>query len=225
MAALQLRSPRISSPPRSSRSSCRWASDRGGDLVRGALPARRGRTLSRTRGGRGARASFAGRREPRGAARRERRRRHSPRARRRRAPRAKRAASCASTPPRANAPRRRSGPSSRRHRRSRSAKGAGSTARARGRRAHPAALLASEWSPSASSEAGSEEENVQRAEAQVTEAPRNWRARRPPSRATRATGAGCARRYPSEMAHAREQWNEGIAQLWFLAHRTNLPTL
>jgi hypothetical protein len=93
-------------------------------------------------------------------------------------------------------------------------------------RAHRTAVQASDWSPSASSEAGSEEENVQRAEAQVTEGAEELaRATASIESYARARAPAAHARYASEMAHAREQWNEGIAQLWFLAHRTNPPTL
>lgn len=93
-------------------------------------------------------------------------------------------------------------------------------------RAHRAAVQASDWSQPASSEAGIEEENVQRAEAQVTEGAEELaRATAAIESYARARAAAARARYASEMAHAREQWNEGVAQLWFLAHRQNPPTL
>lgn len=93
-------------------------------------------------------------------------------------------------------------------------------------RARRAAVLASEWSPVSSSEAGSEEENVPRAEAQVSEAADELlsalkalesyaRTRRPAARS----------RYESAIAHTRVLWNEGISQLWFIARRHDPPTL
>ena len=93
-------------------------------------------------------------------------------------------------------------------------------------RAHRAAVRASEWSPAAGSEAGSEEEDLQRAQAQVTEgADELAHATAAIEGYARARVAAARSRYDSEMARAREQWNEGIAQLWFLARRSNPPTL
>jgi hypothetical protein len=111
-----------------------------------------------------------------------------------------------------------------------SSRGSGSEALARlareASRAHRAAVQASEWSPAAGSEAGSEEENLERAEAQVTEGAEELaRATAAIEGYARARGAAARARYASEMAHAREQWNEGVAQLWFLARRRNPPTL
>ncbi len=93
-------------------------------------------------------------------------------------------------------------------------------------RAHRAAVHASEWSPPASSQAGSEEEDLQRAEAQVTEgADELAHATAAIEGYVRSPRAAVLARYESEMAHAREQWNEGISQVWFLARRSNPPTL
>ncbi len=84
-----------------------------------------------------------------------------------------------------------------------------------------------EWNVGEASVAeGSEEEDLPRAEAQVTEGANEladaMSARRSSVRAPRA---GALARYRSELAHGREQWNEGISQLWFLAGRSNPPTV
>ncbi len=93
-------------------------------------------------------------------------------------------------------------------------------------RAHAAALVASEWNPPASSEAGSEEEDVPRAEAQVTEAAEELARAAAAIEAYTRDGRGAALgRYQSEMARARELWDEGISQLWFLAKTASPPTV
>ena len=41
----------------------------------------------------------------------------------------------------------------------------------------------------------------------------------------RAPDAAALARYQDGLTVGRERWNEGIAQLWFLAHETNPPTI
>ena len=40
----------------------------------------------------------------------------------------------------------------------------------------------------------------------------------------RAPSAAGLARYQSELPHGREEWNQGISQLWYLAHKSNPPT-
>lgn len=73
---------------------------------------------------------------------------------------------------------------------------------------------------------GSEEEDLPRAEAQVTEGANELAdAMSALQSYVRAPSAAALARYNSELAHGRERWNEGISQLWFLAGRSNPPTV
>jgi hypothetical protein len=77
-----------------------------------------------------------------------------------------------------------------------------------------------------SSEEGGEEEDVPRAETQATQgAAELATAMSALQTYARAPGASALARYRSELATGREQWNEGISQLWHLAHTAHAPTV
>jgi hypothetical protein len=88
--------------------------------------------------------------------------------------------------------------------------------------AHRELVIVSEWNTLQ----GGEEEDLQQSEIEVTEG------------ATHLAGAMAALRiyasaprraalvrYRSELAFGRSRWNEGIVQLWYLAHRSDAPTV
>jgi hypothetical protein len=88
--------------------------------------------------------------------------------------------------------------------------------------AHRDLVIVSEWNTLQ----GGEEEDLQQSEIEVTEG------------ATHLAGAMAAlriyasaprraalARYRSELAFGRSRWNEGIVQLWYLAHRSGAPTV
>jgi hypothetical protein len=78
----------------------------------------------------------------------------------------------------------------------------------------------------ASSEEGAEEEDLPRAESQATQGATELATAMSALQAyARAPSASALARYRSELAAGREQWNEGISQLWYLAHTPNAPTL
>ena len=97
--------------------------------------------------------------------------------------------------------------------------------------AHRDLLRASEWSVAGQGEEGAEEEDVPRAETQVAEGAGElaeaFSALEAPAAATSvsAPSASALARYRSELASGRAQWNEGIAQLWYLAHASHPPTI
>jgi hypothetical protein len=88
--------------------------------------------------------------------------------------------------------------------------------------AHRDLVAVSEWNTLQ----GGEEEDLQQSEIEVTEG------------ATHLAGAMAAlriyasaprraalARYRSELTFGRSRWNEGIVQLWYLAHRSDAPTI
>jgi hypothetical protein len=78
----------------------------------------------------------------------------------------------------------------------------------------------------ASSEEGAEEEDLPRAETQATQGATELANAMSALQAyARAPSASALARYRSELATGREQWNEGISQLWYLAHTSHAPTL
>lgn len=84
-------------------------------------------------------------------------------------------------------------------------------------------VRAGEWNVAAE---GGEEEDLPRAEAEVTEGANDLTDAMSALKAyARAPSAAALARYESELAHGREQWNGGISQLWYLAHRSNPPTV
>lgn len=81
---------------------------------------------------------------------------------------------------------------------------------------------ASEW---AGPERG-EEENLQQAETEVSEAAQDvLKAIRSLRRYASTGSASALSSYRSQMVPAREKWNEGITQLWYLAHQHDPPTI
>jgi hypothetical protein len=91
-------------------------------------------------------------------------------------------------------------------------------------------VAAGEWHTVAISaarvEEGGEEEDIPRAETQATEGASELAAALSALQSyARAPSARALASYRSELATGREQWNEGIAQLWHLAHMSRAPTI
>jgi hypothetical protein len=85
---------------------------------------------------------------------------------------------------------------------------------------------ASEWPVAGAGQEGAEEEDVPRAETQVTEAASELAGAMTALKAyTRAPSAAALTSLEQKLAPARQQWNEGISQLWYLAHASGAPTL
>lgn len=85
-----------------------------------------------------------------------------------------------------------------------------------------------EWSIAAGGEGGGaeEEEDLPRAETQVTNGANELRHAATALQAyTRAPSAAALARYRTELAGGREQWDEGISEIWHLAHRSHPPTV
>jgi hypothetical protein len=92
--------------------------------------------------------------------------------------------------------------------------------------ARPELQAASEWSVAGQGEEGAEEEDVPRAETQVTEAAAELAAAMSALETyAGAPSASGLTRSQSKLSAARGQWNEGISQLWYLAHTAHPPTL
>lgn len=92
--------------------------------------------------------------------------------------------------------------------------------------AHGNVAQAGKWSVAGQGEEGAEEEDVPRAETQVAEgADELANAMSSLQAYARAPSAGTRARYERELAAGRTEWNEGIFQLWFLAHKSNAPTV
>lgn len=92
--------------------------------------------------------------------------------------------------------------------------------------AHGDAVRAGRWNIAGQGEEGAEEEDVPRAETQVVEgADALTNALSALQSYARASSASTRARYERELAAGRTEWNEGIFQLWFLAHRSNAPTV
>jgi len=80
----------------------------------------------------------------------------------------------------------------------------------------------SEWSVA---EKG-QEENLEQAEREVTEGAARLVTAMSALQVYGATPSPASlARYSSERARGREQWNQGIGQLWYLAHRADPPTI
>lgn len=91
---------------------------------------------------------------------------------------------------------------------------------------HDYAVKASEWNIPGGGEEGAEEEDVPRATSQVTEGAGEVAKAMTNLRTYAKTPRMPAlRRYKGRLANARIEWNEGIAQLYYLAHRVHAPTL
>lgn len=88
------------------------------------------------------------------------------------------------------------------------------------------AAQADEWSVAGRGEEGAEEEDVPRAETQVTEGAGELAAAMSAAQAyARAPSTAPLAQYRSRLAGGQTQWNEGIAQLWYLAHASDPPTV
>ncbi len=91
---------------------------------------------------------------------------------------------------------------------------------------HSQLVRASEWSVAGEGEEGAEEEDVPRAETQVVAAATELAGVTAGlKRYARAASASALAGYESKLSTARGQWNEGISQLWYLAHTKDPPTL
>lgn len=91
--------------------------------------------------------------------------------------------------------------------------------------AHGDAVQAGEWHVAGRGEEGAEEEDVPRAEMQATEGAGELVSAMSALQAYAwAPSAASLTRYRSELASGQTQWNEGISQLWYLAHASNPPT-
>jgi hypothetical protein len=87
-------------------------------------------------------------------------------------------------------------------------------------------VKAGEWNPAGGVEAAAEEEDLPRAESEVTDGADDLLDVVATIEAyARAPRASTLARYESELSRAREQWNEGISELWFLARRSGPPTI
>jgi hypothetical protein len=91
--------------------------------------------------------------------------------------------------------------------------------------AHRELVAAGEWAVAGQGEEGAEEEDVPRAETQVTEAATEMAGAMTALQGyARAPSTAALARYASKLVPARQQWDEGISQLWFLAHAAGAPT-
>jgi hypothetical protein len=73
-------------------------------------------------------------------------------------------------------------------------------------------------------EEGAEEEDLPRAETEATEAAGELASATSALQAyARAPSAAALASAQSELARGREQWNESISQLWYLAHASSPP--
>jgi len=83
-----------------------------------------------------------------------------------------------------------------------------------------------EWDVGSAGQAGAEEEDLPRAETQVTEAANELAGAMSALHAyARAPSAATLARYQSELARGREQWDEAISQIWYLAHESHPATV
>jgi hypothetical protein len=92
--------------------------------------------------------------------------------------------------------------------------------------AHTSLEQVSGWRIAGQGEEGAEEEDVPRAETQVAEgAEELLGATSALGSYARAPSATTLAHYNSRLANGRISWNEGISQLWYLAHRSTPPKL
>jgi hypothetical protein len=93
-------------------------------------------------------------------------------------------------------------------------------------KAQDEAAQAGAWNVPGRNEEGAEEEDVPRAETQVAEGAGELASAMSALRAyASAPSAAALAGYQSKLANGRTQWNEGISQLWYLAHASDPPTL
>ncbi len=89
---------------------------------------------------------------------------------------------------------------------------------------HRDIVLAGEWNVSEAGEAGVEEEDLPRAETETTDGADELADAVSAVQAyARAPDASARASFERELARGREQWNEGIAQVWYLAHESDPP--
>jgi hypothetical protein len=82
------------------------------------------------------------------------------------------------------------------------------------------AVQAGEWNFAE----GGEEEDLQRAKAEMTEGANELaNAMSALMSYARAPTTAAVARDESELARGREEWNGGISELWYLAHKSNPP--
>jgi hypothetical protein len=88
-------------------------------------------------------------------------------------------------------------------------------------------VQAGEWNIAKSGEGGeegAEEEDLPRAETEATEAADALAGAMSALQTyIRAPSAAALAGYQSKLAHGREQWDESVTQLWFLAHKHGPP--
>ena len=91
---------------------------------------------------------------------------------------------------------------------------------------HTQLLQVSDWKVAGQGEEGAEEEDVPRAETQVAEGAEELAsAMSSLGSYARLPQAATIAKYRSKLAGGRASWNEGISQLWYLAHKSTPPKL
>jgi len=91
---------------------------------------------------------------------------------------------------------------------------------------HTQLLQVSDWKVAGQGEEGAEEEDVPRAETQVAEgAEQLASAMSSLGSYARLPETVTIAKYRSKLASGRTSWNEGISQLWYLAHKSTPPKL
>jgi hypothetical protein len=94
------------------------------------------------------------------------------------------------------------------------------------REAHGELVKASGWDVAGRGEEGAEEEDVPRAETQVTEGAGEMAAAMSALQTyAHAPSAATLAGYKSKLADGQTQWDEGISELWHLANAPDPPTL
>lgn len=92
--------------------------------------------------------------------------------------------------------------------------------------AHASLERVSSWKIAGQGEEGAEEEDVPRAETQVAEGAEALIAAMSALQVfARTPSANILTHYDTEFANGRISWNEGVFQLWYLAHKSNPPKL
>ncbi len=95
-----------------------------------------------------------------------------------------------------------------------------------GAMAHADLVAASGWPVAGRGEEGAEEEDVPRAETQVTEGASEMASAMAALDAyARAPSAAALGGFESKLTGGRTQWDEGVSQLWYLAHSSRAPTV
>jgi hypothetical protein len=92
--------------------------------------------------------------------------------------------------------------------------------------AHASLAQVSGWKIAGQGEEGAEEEDVPRAETQLAEGSEELLAAMSALASyASAPSAATLAHYKGRLANGRTSWNEGISQLWYLAHRASPPRL